>query len=248
MDSFSTAPSRVRLLVSVRDPVEARLAQAAGADLIDAKDPQAGALGPLPPVTVRAVVEAVGGSGATSAVAGEPDTLQGFESSIRAVAACGVDLVKVALGLDLTMPPALHALGEPLRALPAPVVAVLFADDDPDPALVSSLAAIGFAGAMIDTRAKNGRGLLDLMAPAHLAAFIRKCRQHGLLSGLAGSLRLDDIPVLAPLAPDYLGFRGGLCVGADRRGSLDPQRVADAVLALQTRVSAGPRIPAGTAA
>ncbi|MFD0938226.1 (5-formylfuran-3-yl)methyl phosphate synthase, partial [Methylobacterium trifolii] len=33
-----------RLLVSVRDVAEARAAHAAGADLIDAKDPEAGAL------------------------------------------------------------------------------------------------------------------------------------------------------------------------------------------------------------
>ncbi|RZK75548.1 MAG: hypothetical protein EOO66_33700, partial [Methylobacterium sp.] len=52
---FPTNP-RPRLLVSVRDAAEAEAAIRAGADLIDAKDPENGALGALPPETVRAIV------------------------------------------------------------------------------------------------------------------------------------------------------------------------------------------------
>jgi hypothetical protein len=37
-----------------------------------------------------------------------------------------------------------------------------------------------------------------------------------MISGLAGSLRLADIPLLLPLAADYLGFRGALCEGGER--------------------------------
>ncbi len=48
----------MRLLVSVVDAEEARVAAAAGADVIDVKDPSRGALGEAAPHVVRAVRDA----------------------------------------------------------------------------------------------------------------------------------------------------------------------------------------------
>ncbi|TNC15860.1 hypothetical protein FF100_00915 [Methylobacterium terricola] len=218
------SPSRVRLLVSVRDPAEAALARDHGADLIDAKDPDRGALGALPADIVRAIAAAAGDR-LSSAVAGEPGDADAASACLAALAGTGVGYLKIAWA------PGREAAG--LR-LPAglPVIAVLFAEDGPDGADVPALAAAGFSGAMIDTRAKDGRRLTDHLPLPRLAGFAAACRAHGLLSGLAGSLRLDDIPVLAALGPGYLGFRGGLCAGADRTGGLDPQRIAEAARCL----------------
>jgi dihydroneopterin aldolase len=47
-----------------------------------------------------------------------------------------------------------------------------------------------------------------------------------LLCGLAGSLRLEDIPLLLRYRPDYLGFRGALCVQRQRTAALDDKAVA----------------------
>lgn len=213
-----------RLLVSVRDPAEAEAACLAGADLIDAKDPGNGALGALDPGLVRAIVARIGGSAVTSAVADSAHTP-------FALAATGVDWVKV--GLD----PARWADEAALRAVaaaaPGRMIAVLFAEDEPGADLVPSLASAGFAGAMIDTAGKAGVRLTDLAEPARLAAFTAACRARGLMSGLAGSLRITDIPALCAHRPDYLGFRGGLCRGLDRRNGIDPLRVAEAVRALR---------------
>ncbi|VUD74400.1 hypothetical protein MET9862_05029 [Methylobacterium symbioticum] len=96
-----------------------------------------------------------------------------------------------------------------------------------------ALAAAGLAGAMIDTASKDGRRLTDRLGPADLTAFTEACRAHGLLSGLAGSLRVSDIPSLAPHRPSYLGFRGGLCRARDRRLGLDPEALAEAVRTLR---------------
>nr|WP_244433876.1 (5-formylfuran-3-yl)methyl phosphate synthase [Azospirillum sp. B506] len=46
-----------------------------------------------------------------------------------------------------------------------------------------------------------------------------------LQTGLAGSLRVADIPALAALSPDYLGFRCALCSG-ERTNAIDPQEAA----------------------
>ncbi|KTS38609.1 hypothetical protein NS228_07625 [Methylobacterium indicum] len=226
-----SSSSRVRLLVSVRDAAEAALARDGGADLIDGKDPERGALGALPAETVRAIV-AVSGDRLTSAVAGEPRDAAEASGCLAALAGTGVGYLKIAWA------PGRDATG---LLLPAgrPVIAVLFAEDGPDGADVPGLAAAGFSGAMIDTRGKDGRRLTDHLDLPRLAGFTAACRAHGLLSGLAGSLRLDDIPDLATLRPGYLGFRGGLCAAADRTGRLDPARIAEAVRRL-----AAPRVAA----
>lgn len=224
------ATSLPRLLVSVRDGAEAEAAIRAGADLIDAKDPGNGALGALPPEIVRAIVARTAGRAATSAVAGEPAAAERL-AAIRAMAETGVAWVKIAVRPDLLADPlSLRAAGD---AAPGRLIAVLFAEDDPMPACTQRLAAAGFIGAMIDTAAKDGRRLPDLIDGERLAAFTASARAAGLLSGLAGSLQVGDIPGLAAHRPDYLGFRGGLCRDGDRRNALDAQRLAEAVRALR---------------
>jgi uncharacterized protein (UPF0264 family) len=218
----------VRLLVSVRDAAEARVALRAGADLIDAKDPERGALGALPPATVRAIVAAIDGRAITSAVAGD-GTGTGLASAVAAMAVAGPRWIKIAVG-----PASDAALTEAAAAAPGRLIGVVFAEDSFDGAdLPARLAAAGFSGAMIDTRGKSGTGLRDILPTATLSAFVAACRGSGLMSGLAGSLRLADIPALAALGPDYLGFRGGLCRGGDRRQDLEEARIAEAVAALR---------------
>lgn len=217
--------STPRLLVSVRDPAEAEAALLAGADLIDAKDPTRGALGALDPATVAEIMGRLRGAGVeTSAVAESADGL-------AAMARTGARWVKHGVGRGLWADPA--ALAGIALAVPGRVIAVLFAEDEPGADLVPTLAAAGFAGAMIDTAGKAGVRLPDLFGPADLAAFVAACRTSGLLCGLAGSLRIGDIAALSCAAPDYLGFRGGLCRGFDRTKGIDPLRVAEAVRALR---------------
>ncbi|GJE09793.1 (5-formylfuran-3-yl)methyl phosphate synthase [Methylobacterium longum] len=214
-----------RLLVSVRDPAEAEAARLAGADLIDAKDPGRGALGALDPVVVREILVRVAGAAQTSAVADPVAT------GVAAMAATGVDWVKT--GLDADGRRTIAARAELAAAAPGRLIAVLFAEDGPAAALVPELARAGFAGAMIDTAGKGGARLPDLAGPEDLAAFTAACRRHGLMSGLAGSLRVIDIPNLLGHGSDYLGFRGGLCRDFDRRNGIDPLRIAEALRVLR---------------
>jgi uncharacterized protein (UPF0264 family) len=211
--------------VSVRDPAEAEAALLAGADLIDAKDPERGALGALDPATVAAIMARLPETGVeTSAVADSAE-------SLAAMARSGARWVKHGIVRALWDDSA--GLARIAGSVPGRVIAVLFAEDEPGAALVPALAEAGFAGAMIDTAGKSGVRLPDLFEPAELSAFVGACRAHGLLCGLAGSLRIGDIPSLSAAAPDYLGFRGGLCRGFDRTNGIDPLRVAEAVRALR---------------
>jgi uncharacterized protein (UPF0264 family) len=208
-------------LASITDIDEARQVLAAGANIIDAKNPHAGALGALPLDTVRAIVDAVGGHVPVSATVGDFPDMDPHAVShvVNMMGATGVDYVK----LGLFPSPALHDCLEALRPIcrDLRLVAVLFADRNPDILLADRLADLGFKGIMLDTMDKSAGGLLQHQSLESLASFVGKIRGLNLISGLAGSLRKADIPVLAPLAPDYLGFRGALCRHHARTTTLD---------------------------
>jgi (5-formylfuran-3-yl)methyl phosphate synthase len=230
-----------RLLVSVRSAAEAEIAVDAGAGLIDAKDPSSGALGPLSPGVVRAIVDCVAGRAPTSAAAGDDEDVEALVDGTGRMAATGVSFVKLGLGGAMLFAERIRALAGRLPR-EAPVVAVLAAEDKPAGEVVRYLAKSGFRGAMIDTRSKTGTRLTELISTADLARFVAVCRTEGLVSGLAGSLRIEDIEPLTRLDADYLGLRGGLCVGGRRAGALDPRRVVDAVQAIAAQRD-GPASP-----
>lgn len=213
-------------LASITDAAEARLVLAAGAAIVDAKNPHAGALGALPHEIVRGIVTAVARRVPVSATIGDFPDMPPAEvaRAVAAMAATGVDIVKIGLYPAASLQECLAALA-PIAARQR-LVAVLFADYEPDFNLLPHLARHGFAGVMLDTADKRGGGLPRHQTPARLATFIAQARRLGLLSGLAGSLKLTDIPILAPLASDYLGFRGALCHQHARTQSLDPDALA----------------------
>ncbi|MBS1202677.1 MAG: hypothetical protein H6R22_1186, partial [Chromatiaceae bacterium] len=105
------------------------------------------------------------------------------------------------------------------------VVAVLFADLSPPLEDLAGFAGAGFAGVMLDTADKSRGGLTAHASLGDLRAFVDQARALGLLCGLAGALRIDDIPALLGLAPDYLGFRGALCRSDQRQERVDPLRL-----------------------
>jgi uncharacterized protein (UPF0264 family) len=216
---------RPAFLASVTSAEEASLALAGAADLIDCKDPSAGALGALPCAIVRDVAARIAGRVLVSATVGDlPPEPRVLVEAVSAMAASGVDIVKIGFFGDDDARPAIAALGRMTLAR-ARLVAVLMADQAPDFDLIAHLAANGFAGVMLDTANKSAGRLSTVMPASRLAEFVHTARKSGLMSGLAGSLRMDDIATLASLAPDVLGFRGALCE-TGRASKLDLARVA----------------------
>lgn len=215
-----------RLLASVADLREARLAVAGGADIVDFKDPRRGALGALPVEAVAECVSALGPAAVTSATIGDlpPDPAL-LAAAAEEMAATGVTYVKVGFFCRGVPTDCLNALAPLARR--RRLVAVLFADLEPDLAVIPSIARAGFAGVMLDTAGKSGRGLRDFMTDDELARFVASAWSHGLLTGLAGSLKASDIPALLGLAPDYLGFRGAVCAGGSRLSALDPEALRE---------------------
>ena len=224
----------VRLLVSVRSVEEALLAADGGADFIDLKEPSAGALGGLPVKTVRAIVTALREQGLglpISATIGDLalTDVSAVLARVAEVGECGVDYVKVGIPRE---PGAADVLAALARA-PHAVVPVFIADRGLDAALIERACALRFPGVMADTADKLAGSLFDAVPLADLQRFVARVRSAGALVGLAGALRLPQLPALRALAPDFAGFRSAVC-GADRRAALDPQRLHELVTQIRS--------------
>jgi uncharacterized protein (UPF0264 family) len=216
---------RPAFLASVTSAAEAELALRGGADVIDCKDPAAGALGALDRATVREIVRAVSGRAPVSATIGDlPADPEAMLSAATAMAATGIDVVKIGLFGDRDPRPAIAALGGAEDARDR-LVAVLMADRDPDFTLLPVLAEHGFRGTMLDTAGKSSGSLTDVLSIARLAEFVTAAHAAGLFAGLAGSLQAVDVAKLQHLGADILGFRGALCVSG-RASGLDVTRIS----------------------
>lgn len=213
-----------KMLASVNGVEEAEIALAGGADIIDLKDPRAGALGAAATDVIRETIKAVAGRQPVSAVTGDlPMEPELIRAKAEEIAATGVDYVKIGFFPSDNAAACAEALA-PLAAR-TKLIAVLFADLEPDLGLLPVLARHGFHGAMLDTANKNGRRLLDHMPPERLHGFVDQCRALGLKVGLAGSLEAPDVPRLLPMTPDFLGFRGALCDQSRRTSGIELEAV-----------------------
>jgi uncharacterized protein (UPF0264 family) len=212
-------------LASVQSLEEAQTLAGCLPDILDLKNPAAGALGALPQDTVSDIANWASGRCLVSATVGDlPMQADIIADAVRQMAASGVDYVKVGLFAAPGLADCIGQLQPSLRTLNKPVIAVLFADQIHDISLIEAIKQAGFAGVMLDTAAKNGQGLLDHWTTAELRAFVELSRQHTLLCGLAGALKLEDIDRLESLGADYLGFRSALCDKQRRTSTLNPQR------------------------
>lgn len=208
-----------RFLASVRDAAEAELALGAGADIIDMKEPGRGALGAVDEETVRLCVRAVAGRACVSATVGDlPMHAPTLREALRRHGDSGVDFLKLGIFPDCNAEQALLPLADEPRDR---LIFVLFADALPSFDAVAVAARLNAKGVMLDTMAKGSGSLLDHLSLDLLAGFVATAKAHGLMVGLAGSLRTRHVEALLALRPDLLGFRGALCRDGARGGSLD---------------------------
>lgn len=228
------------LLVSVRDAEEALAALAGGAAIIDVKEPRRGALGAADPDIWQQVVTAVDSRVPVSVALGEwsdCDDAWGdrlpleLQRSLR-----GVAFAKVGLAGCRGNPAWSIRWSSFCRRLQSWTnpVAVIYADweaaNAPSPAEV--FAAIDQAGCsviLIDTFFKTGRSLETLVPLETLRTWVAASRAPTLRTPrtlvLAGSLTMESIPQVMPLAPDYIAVRGAACE-TSRESQISTERIS----------------------
>jgi dihydroneopterin aldolase len=213
------------LFAGVTNLREAEIALDAGVDILDLRSAGPGSLGVLPVSTVTETVALIARRRPVCVTAGDPCTdLEALTQRVSALLETGVDYIKVALYADPRQAECIAALAP--AAEQVALLGVLFAEQKPDLGLLQLMARAGFAGVLLDTADKSQGGLRRHAADAGLGRFIGRAAMHGLLSGLAGSLTVQDVPPLLALGPDFLAFRGALCVGGDREAELDAAALA----------------------
>jgi uncharacterized protein (UPF0264 family) len=247
----------MRLLVSVRSAAEVGPAVSGGAEIVDAKEPSAGSLGAVTPAVLAAIAFALPRHIPLSVALGDPaddGTAAGSVSSaLEALDGVGprAGAVYVKLGLASTSCPSTArrlvdgAMGAVWDSR-ASLVVVAYADheaaDAPAPGVVSRMAAdAGAHGVLLDTWRKDGRDLLQHMAPAALCEWIVAAKEAGLLVALAGSLDADGVRAVTPLPADVVGVRGAACDGG-REGVLLEERVRALRRALASGLSPATRL------
>lgn len=235
---MSSYPKRAAFLASVVSKEEAAEALKVQVDVIDVKNPAEGALGAALPETITEIRGVVPKAIPVSAAIGDMPYLPGT-AALAAIGAAqaGASIIKVGLYGAKTPDEVLKLLFSVSTALKmyfptSLLVAGAYADAQIFGGInfldVPALAAkAGAAGCLLDTFDKSfGHNLLEIASMEAIGDFVSACREWGLFSALAGSLKLEDVPLLLPLRPDYLGFRGALCEGG-RSGKLSSRKVLE---------------------
>ena len=206
---------------------EAAEAIAGGADIIDVKNPQEGALGANFPWVIKRIREMAPKHIQVSCAVGEVPNLPGSISlAALGAASLGVDYIKVGLRGLRTPKEVSYLLKNVNKAAKEcnpkiKVVAVGYADadriDSINPLLIPEIAfKTELDVAMIDTAIKDDKNIFTFLTAKQLEKFVDSAHNLGLEAALAGSLKKQDLLIVYSLGADVAGLRGAACTNNDR--------------------------------
>ena len=224
----------MRLMISVVSAAEAIEAMEGGAEILDVKNPSEGSLGAQSPGVIREIRKLASGNIQISAAIGDMPNLPGTASlAALGAATCGADFIKVGLHGPRTEQDAIRVLSKVRQAVQefrTSVIAAAYADFQRagtiNPINLPAIAAsAGVQGCLLDTAVKDGQSLLTFMSPAELRIFADQAHAKGLIVGMAGALRAEDLDILRGLGADIAGLRSAVCRSNNRNEPLDAARV-----------------------
>ena len=237
----------MQLLVSVSDAMEAAAALEGGADIVDAKDPASGPLGPVTLDSFEAIRSCVANVRPLSAALGDPADETDAHQMASAFMRSGARFVKIgflaAPDLDAVrrlLAATVNGAAEVVRSREtlSGAIAVAYADQEnvlTPWQLIDIACNAGATGILLDTCHKTGPGLLTVLPRPRLISWIRDASRAGLLVAIAGRLSEDDVLQVQDSGADIVGVRGAACVGGRTgRVSANQVRRLKAILAAQT--------------
>lgn len=236
----------MKLLVSVINPAEAKRGIAAGADIIDIKNPQEGSLGGHSPRVIKKIRVLVSGRRELSAAIGDIDNRPGLVSQAAlGLAGCGLGYIKMGLCDSFNFKQAASLVREVVKTVRSrsrgiKIVACAYADAKTKglfrPERLPNVAyRAGADIAMIDTLTKgNGKSLFDYISEKSVSAFCSRAHKYGLKTALAGNLREKDILKIKKMGCcDIVGIRALAC----RNGKRNQAVVASKIKAVKKILS-----------
>jgi (5-formylfuran-3-yl)methyl phosphate synthase len=224
---------------------EAFEAIAGGADIIDVKNPNEGPLGANYPWVIKRIKEITPKNIQISCTIGEAPNLPGSISlAALGAASLGVDYIKVGLSGFRAAQEAACFLQNIYKAAKdcnpnIKLVVAGYADAERagtlEPMLIPEIARkAGVNVAMLDTAVKDDKNLFNFLNSQQLTKFVNCSHKFGLEVALAGSLRMQDLPLVYSLGADIAGVRGAACTNNDRvKGQITEKQVRELVKTLK---------------
>ena len=209
---------RTKILTSIKSLTEIRLVLKKGVDVIDFKDPSNGSLGALATKQISLFLKSIPSNQLTSSTIGDIEDIKTIREKVVMLSKTNIDFIKIGFFFDYTKIKILKNLKK--LAKNKKIIAVLFADNKPNLNLIREIKKIQFDGILIDTKNKKNGNLRNYLSIKKLKDFIKVSKKQNLSIGLAGSLNINDIDPLIKLKPDYLGFRGALCMERKRKDDI----------------------------
>lgn len=250
----NATPPMTRLLVSVRNADEAIAAIKGGADIIDVKEPDHGALGCAAPPVIRKIAAAIRAFGKVetplSLALGElSEWPEGGLSGVRdTILTVRPHYLKIGLAatFDTRQPESWSSEWEYVRStIPGEHswVAVAYADSknavSPHVDLVLNAAIeTGCRILLIDTHTKSSSSLLDWLSLRELTSIRQLTEQHGIKLALAGRVTLGILDSVLQIQPDIVAIRGAACDQGQRTASISQilvREFRDAISGFESR-------------
>jgi uncharacterized protein (UPF0264 family) len=229
----------VKLLISPKNSKEAIEAIAGGADIIDVKNPKEGPLGANFPWVIKEIKQLMPNNVELSCTLGEAPNLPGSMAlAAYGAASLDVDYIKIGLNGVQTIQKATNLLENIVHAVKMcnskiKIVVAGYGDysrvNSIDPQLIVQTAfAVNADVVMLDTAIKDGKTLFDFQTLQHLESFINRAHEHKLNVALAGSLQIQNLPIIKKLGADFVGLRGAACQNNNRdTGHITRERVKE---------------------
>ena len=232
---FTLKTSPLRLLVSVRNVAEARLAADAGVHVVDIKEPSRGSLGKADTPTIQKIVTDLKADFPSIAVSAAWGELKDLTTAAEEIVP-HLNYIKLGLaGMRLetlwrerwqtARQQLLSNCTDPCR--PPGWIAVVYvdalsADAPPINDIVAAAIDTKCAGVLFDTYQKAGGRLTDFISLKQLEQQVKELHAHGLMGIAAGKVQLQDLKELGRTGCDLVAVRTAACLGNDRHAGLDP--------------------------
>jgi uncharacterized protein (UPF0264 family) len=233
-----------KLLVSIRNEVEASIAADFPIGILDVKEPDRGALGAADRSTLRRIISRLDRGRTISLALGElRNRLPALDGYTVKNLPAGEDVwadaellaefrfAKIGLAGMRNVPGWQNRWIDFTRALPNAVqpVAVAYLDqeycDCPVPEEVLELVT-GHPGGvfLLDTFTKRSGDAISLMGVSGLKKLLDRALRHEVMTVVAGSVKAKHLKLLFSMNPDFVGVRGAVC--SDGRRQLDRLKLA----------------------
>ena len=232
---------KIKLLVSIRSIEEVQVVNGLNIDIIDLKEPKNGPIGMLDFIDIKNIVLALRdnefcGKISTTFELNDGNLSGADIAKIEDLVSVGLDYIKVGVSADGNTWANLRKFAESLNkinneVLENKLILVLMIADKRSFETVKNIPpseVVKFSGIMIDTLNKESGSIFDIVNFTELSIIKKFALERNVDFGIAGSLDVSHTKLINQLQPNWVGYRGGVCL-KKRSGPLSRTRLENLI-------------------